>query len=66
MNYELTDTEKQAMIEVEIESAKREIFENRINIAKWQAMEGDWSNQIANSEQAVSNLTAAIDALSEL
>jgi hypothetical protein len=66
MNYELTDNEKQAMIEAEIESAKREIFENRINIAKWQAMEGDWSNQIANSEQAVSNLTAAIDALSEL
>jgi hypothetical protein len=66
MNYELTDNEKQAMIEAEIESAKREIFENRINIAKWQAMEGDWSNQIANSEQAVRNLTAAIDALSEL
>ena len=66
MNYELTKNEKQAMIEAEIESAKREIFENRINIAKWQAMEGDWSNQIDNSEQAVSDLTAAIDALSQL
>jgi hypothetical protein len=66
MNYELTDSEKQAMIEAEIESAKREIFENRINIAKWQVMEGDWSNQIANSEQAISNLTASIDALSDL
>ena len=66
MNYELTDAEKQEIVEAEIESAKREIFENRINSAKWQAMEGDWSNQIANSEQAVSNLTAAIDALSEL
>jgi len=66
MNYELTDAEKQGIVESEIESAKREIFENRINIAKWEAMEGDWSNQIANSEQAVSNLTAAIDALSEL
>ena len=66
MNYELTDTEKQEIVEAEIESAKREIFENRINIAKWQAMEGDWSDQIANSEQAVSNLTAGIDALSEL
>ena len=66
MNYELTDAEKQEIVEAEVESAKREIFGNRINIAKWQAMEGDWSNQIANSEQAVSNLTAAIDALSEL
>jgi hypothetical protein len=66
MNYELTDTQKQQMIEAEIESAKQQIFENRINITKWQAMEGDWSAQIANAEQAVSNLTASIDALSEL
>ena len=66
MSFELTDTEKQQMVEAEVEAAKRQIFENRINITKWQAMEGDWSNQIANAEQAISDLAAAAEALTQL
>lgn len=66
MDYELTETEKQEIIAAEIESAKREIFEHRINIAKWSAFEGDYTAQIAMAEGAIGNLTSAIDALAAL
>lgn len=66
MDYELTDAEKQEILAAEIESAKREIFDHRINIAKWSAFDGDYSPQIAMAETAIANLTSAIDALSGL
>lgn len=66
MDYELTDAEKQEIVAAEIESAKREIFDHRINIAKWSSFEGDYSAQIAMAEGAIANLTSAIDALSSL
>jgi hypothetical protein len=34
--------------------------------AKWQAASDDWGNQIAASEKAIADLTAAADALAEL
>lgn len=66
MDYELTDAEKQEIIAAEIESAKREIFDHRINIAKWSAFDGDFTTQIEMAEGAIANLTAAIDALAAL
>jgi hypothetical protein len=63
---ELTETQKQEILNAEIQSLKVQIFEHQINIAKWQAATDDWSNQIAASEKAIVDLTAAAEALTNL
>ena len=64
--HELTDNEKQERVAAEIEAAKREIFEHQINIAKWSAFDGDFTAQVEMAEQSIANLTAAINALTNL
>ena len=66
MTAELTPEQKQQIINDEIESLKVQIFEHQINIAKWTAASDDWANQIQASDKAIADLTAAIEALSEL
>lgn len=65
-NYEISTDEKAQRISKEVESLKQEIFEHRINIAKWSAFDGDYTAQIEMAEQAITNLTSAIDALADL
>jgi hypothetical protein len=66
MTIELTLEQKQQILNAEIESLKVQIFEHQINIAKWTAATDDWANQIAASEKAIADLSAAIEALAEL
>jgi hypothetical protein len=66
MSYELEIGKRQSIIDGKIEELKESIFLNEINLAQWQAMEGDWSNQIAGAERAIADAKASIDALTEL
>jgi hypothetical protein len=66
MSIELTLEQKQEIINSEIESMKVQIFEHRINIAKWQVATEDYSSQIATTETTIADLIAAIEALQEL
>lgn len=66
MTYDLDTDRRQAIIDEQIEELKESIFFNKINVAKWQAMEGDWTVQIAQAEQAISDAKASIDAVSAL
>jgi hypothetical protein len=66
MSYELDTDRRQSIIDGQIEDLKESIFLNEINLAKWRAMDGDWSNQIAGAEQAIADAKASIDALADL
>lgn len=65
MTYDLDTDKRQSIIAEQIEELKESIFLNEINVAKWAAMEGDWSNQITGAEQAIADAKASIDALTD-
>jgi hypothetical protein len=65
-NVELARTQKDTIINEEIASLKRQVFENEINIAKWSASKGDYDRQIEAATQTIEDLIASIEAISQL
>jgi hypothetical protein len=66
MNVQLARTTKNTIIEDEISSLKRQIFEHEINIAKWSVYKADHSVQIEAALETIDDLVQAIDAISQL